>query len=171
VEREISHWPRPGSAGPMSDMGQTEKYSERADTAPGRCGTAIAVAAKSLTSFGEPSPRLRCRSLIENHQPRFVSATLAPNTGPATARAPSSPDRNAGGSPRDQGPRRRRAHRQQALGVIPRANPPRPSAGWYDRASALRSKGRQAAGLLGFLPAAAPGSSRPSLKRRPVAGL
>ena len=60
---------------------------------------AIVVAANSLTTFSEPSPRLRCRSRVENDQPRSVSATLSGDTGPATARAPSNPDRNAGGRP------------------------------------------------------------------------
>jgi hypothetical protein len=58
---------------------------------------AIAVAAKSLTIFSEPSPRLRCRSWVENDQPRSVSATLSRDIGPATGRAPPNPDRNAGG--------------------------------------------------------------------------
>src|SRR4051794_19272344 len=60
----------PAAVGVLGPTGNT--------SAPGRWGTAIAVAAKSLTTFSDPSPRLRCSSLIENDQPRFVSATWSP---------------------------------------------------------------------------------------------
>ena len=93
--RPLSAQSRAGTYDPDRTDGLPSSRHDRKHVRVGRRG----CCGKIIDDLQRAQSKARCRSRVENNQPRPVSAILSRDSGHATARAPSNPDRNAGARP------------------------------------------------------------------------